>query len=180
MPVTYQDVLEAREELKIMVPMNQVAIAFWPPATAVQYLATGGLNACTGIAVVSLEAGILAHVSPLPIGSTPQSVQQNTHATLQNAQIALNAIRNLYQANQAKFATSQTYVVAGIRNNYPAMPDVIHLVNRFFGSLGLRVSWKEYGVVMRGPRPLGWTSIVIHAERQGAMPAVYLNDGRVN
>lgn len=45
-------------------------IAFWPPETTVRFLVTDALNACTAIAISSPKARILAHIAPLPNGTT--------------------------------------------------------------------------------------------------------------
>lgn len=180
MSVTIADVLRLAESESTIVPMNQVAIAFWPPETTIRYLATGGLNSCTGIAVISSEAGILAHIAPLPPGSTQRTLETNPNAAIENARVLLQAVSQLYQANQDHFRTSETYVVAGIFNNSPAMPDVIRVIQRFFAGLGLQVIWRSYPVVAEGPRPEGFSSIVVHAERPGYMPKVYINGHLVN
>ncbi|PPJ59852.1 hypothetical protein CBER1_04938 [Cercospora berteroae] len=180
MAITFADVLRRQESEKIIVPMNEVEIAHWQPQTPVKYLATGGLNGCTGVAIISLQAGILAHIAPLPPGSTQRTLDRNPNASVDNARALLQDIANLYRANQGKFVASQTYVVAGIFNNSPAMPDVIRMIRQLFASLQLPVIWKSYPVVSEGPRPEGYSSTVVHAERPGIMPAVYINSQRVN
>lgn len=180
MAVAFADVLRLSESEKIIVPMNQVRIAFWPPETAVKFLATGGLNSCTGVAIISPQAGILAHIAPLPPGSTQRTLEQNPNASVDNAVALLRAVAGLCRANQDKFGTNQTYVVAGIFNNSPAMPDVVRIMQPFFVNLRLSVIWKRYPVVSEGARPEGYSNIVVHAERPGTMPKVYINGQRIN
>lgn len=180
MPTTFTDVLRRQESEKIIVPMNRVAIAFWPSETSVKYLATGGLNGCTGIVIVSPRAGILAHIAPLPPGSTQQTLDRNPNTSVDNARVLLQAIIDLYQNNRDKFDISQTYVVAGVFNNSPAMPDVIRMIQQLFARLQLPVIWKSYPVLSEGLRPEGYSSTVVHAKHRGTMPDVYINDRRVN
>nr|POF13270.1 hypothetical protein CFP56_10417 [Quercus suber] len=165
---------------KIIVPMNEVGIAFWPPATRIIYLATAHLNSCTAIAIVSIQAGILAHIAPLPPGSTQQTLDQNPNASADNARTLLRAVVDLYRAHQDKFSSGQTYVVAGVFNNGPAMPDVLRMIQQFFANLGLPVIWKSYPVITESSRPEGYSSVVVKAERAGAMPHVYINGRRVH
>lgn len=175
--VTWSDVQARADHEKIIVPVNQVRIAIWPPLTTIRYLATAALNSCTGVVIVSPEAGILAHIAPLPPGTTQQHLNQNPNVANVNARSLLQAVANLYQANRSMFATSQTYVVAGIFGDRPAMPDVIRMINQFFANLRLPVIWKSYPVVI-GRRPEGYSSIVVHAERPGTMAVVYVNGSR--
>ncbi|KAK3616233.1 hypothetical protein LTR56_026094 [Elasticomyces elasticus] len=180
MAAAFTNVLRVQESEKTVVSMNRVEVAFWPPETAVKYLATGGLNSCTGVAIVSPQAGILAHIAPLPPGSTQSTLDQSPNASVDNARVLLRAIADLYRSHQDKFGTSQTYVVAGIFNNSPAMSDAIRIIQQFFSNLQLPVIWKSYPVVTEGLRPNGYSNIVVHAEHLGAMPRVYINDQQVS
>lgn len=181
MPPTFQQILGLLPHEKTIVATNDVGGAFWPPETAVKYLATGFLNACTGIVIISPLAGILAHIAPLPPGSTRESLARNPNAAVQNAQNLLRNVAQLYNANRAKFSSTQTIVVAGIFDNSPAMGQVIHVINAFFANLGLPIIWQSYPVLNADTRrPFGYSSIIIHAATRGATPIVYLNSVRIN
>lgn len=164
-----------RQDERIIVPVNQVKIAFWPPETHIRYLATGFLNSCTALAIISPQAGILAHIAPIAPGSTTQSLEQTPNAALANARPLIAAVAQLYRAHQSKFNPSQTIVVAGIFNGNPAMADVIRMISAFATQLALPVTWKSYNVTTAQDRPEGHTSVIIYAAQVGSMPIVYMS-----
>lgn len=181
MPPSFQGVLDLPDQRRVIVAMNSVDIAFWLLETAVEYLATSNLNGCTGVVVVSPQAGILAYIAPVPLGTTRESLARDPYTGLRNAQSLLLEVARLYQTHRAKFSSTQTFVVAGIFNNNPAMGDVVRLINSFFANLRLSVAWKDYRVLDASvSRPVGHSSIIIHAATRGRMPTVYLNSVPIN
>jgi len=88
MSSSFADLLHCRNDIRqdgrIILEVNQVNIASRPPETDVRYLATGFLNACTAIAIISPQAGILAHIAPVAPDSTAQSLEQTANAALAN------------------------------------------------------------------------------------------------
>ncbi|TKA65155.1 hypothetical protein B0A55_10978 [Friedmanniomyces simplex] len=122
----------------IEVQQNDVQIAFWPPESTVRYLVTGALNTCTAIAIISPRAGILAHIAPLPNGTT--GIQPGTDPGPVHVRGLLTTLTTLFMDNQDKFDPSETWVIAGIWNNRPAMEDGIRLTNAVLTRLRLTPS----------------------------------------
>ncbi|KAL1587584.1 hypothetical protein WHR41_03851 [Cladosporium halotolerans] len=159
----------------VAVPQNDVRIAFWPPENKVRFLVTGALNACTAIAIISPKAGILAHIAPLPNGTT--TIAPGTDPGPGHIQGLLRRLATLYLSNRVHFNPTETWVVAGIWNNQPAMADGIRLMNAALTQLQLTAIWRNYPVMPRGQsRREGETSVVIHAYQEGMMPRVYINN----
>lgn len=169
----------AQGAVTTQVRQDEVKMVQWPPRTSVRYLVTGALNSCTAIAIISPKAGILAHIAPLPDGTT--RIEPGTNPGRAHVTGHLNNLTTLYTNNRDKFDPSETWVIAGIWNNSPAMADGIRLANITLQRLGLQASWRQYPVIARGqPREEGRTAVVVYAHQQGAMPIVYVNNARVN
>lgn len=146
----------------IWVLMNQAEIAYWPPRGRTHYLATEGLNGCTGVAITSPHAGILAHIAPLG--------NRNFYAIMQS-------VINLYNEHRQFFPTAQSLIVAAVYNRAPALPDVVETTRRALEHIGLAVRITYYDVLDHGQlRSPGQTSIVIEARGDGSMPTMYVND----
>ncbi len=157
------------------VHQNDVQIAFWPPETDVRYLVTGALNSCTAVAIISPTAGILAHIAPLPDGTT--MIEPGTNPGPAHVISLLQRLAALFVANRDEFNPRETWVIAGVWNNRPSMDDGIRLTNGVLGQLGLTPSWRSYSVIPpRGQRAEGQTSVVVHAYQEGVMPRVYVNN----
>lgn len=158
-----------------VVQQNDVQIAFWPPETTVRFLVTAALNACTAVAIISPKAGILAHIAPLPNGTT--TIAPGTNPGPEHVRGLLRRLASLYLNNRSKFDPSETWVIAGIWNNQPAMADGIRLINAALTQLGLTATWRNYSVIPQGqPRREGETSVVIHTYQPGVMPRIYVNN----
>ncbi|KAM3417755.1 hypothetical protein BST61_g5986 [Cercospora zeina] len=168
-----------RSPQTVHVTQNDVQMVDWPPVSHVRYLVTAHLNSCTAIAIVSPQAAILAHIAALPDGTT--EIRPGTNPGPAHVQSLLNRMMQLYNANRAKFNPAQTFVIAGIWNQQPAMEDGIRLVHRALQSLGLSTTWKNYPVLPPPqPRPEGFTSVVIEATQPGLMPQVDVNSALLN
>lgn len=162
----------------VRVEVNDVRMAVWPPNQTTQFLVTANLNACTAIAIISPTAGILAHIPPLPTNISEETLRENPNIGMWNVHRLVASLHNIYTANIAHFRDSRTFVVAGIFRQEPAMADAIRHINTYLQNLSLPVTWRSYPVVETGNRPEGFTSVVIWAETEGEMPAVFINDAR--
>ena len=152
----------------IYTPMNEVKIAFWSEH---RRLITDRLNGCTGVAIISPTAGILAHIPPRPDMSLsdPRAGTQNLNRILQD-------MINLYNANRRHFDHGHSFIVAGIHQNIVAVPDALHTAQVVVHRLHLPFAVKYYQVLEASqPRAAGQTSIVIEGT-VGQWPRVYVNN----
>lgn len=187
MALTFTRVRDEYGRWTRFVPMNGVGFADWPPESHIQFLVTSGLNGCTGVAIVSPKAGILAHIAPLPLDWTYEKLRANPNLGQENLDTRLREISNLLRVHGAKFDPAETYVFAGIypdpntRAPTPGQPETIRRINQFMSALRLPIIWKSYPVLpTTQSRPDGYSTIVVHAYAQGRMPKVYFNDTAQN
>ncbi|KAI9694258.1 MAG: hypothetical protein M1820_009061 [Bogoriella megaspora] len=152
------------------VNVNRVGITWWPPHGTSSYLATYALNGCTGVAIVSPQAGILAHVAPLDPNNPQGPATENLRQRMQEMVYHFNT-------NIAYFTTSQSMVLAAVHERAEALPDAIDSITRTLAQLGLPLFIRGYPVIPAGtPRPPGTTAIVIQPRTPAQMPLIYVND----
>lgn len=139
--------------------MGAVGMALWPPRSEVIFLATGHLNACTAVAIISPEAAILAHIPPLPYGTTAAHLAQTPNLAVVNADRLLTEMARLYQRHQELFNPSQTIVICGVVDtpNQPrgyAMEAVLLRIRQYMATVfrfpTQSIQWQSYPVL--GPQ----------------------------
>lgn len=158
----------------IQVPQNAVRIAFWPPHGTTRVLATSGLNGCTALGIISLQAGILAHIAPLPEGQFASTGDDDPGK--RNLISLVQAVIDLYNQNRAYFPTAQSFVVVAMYGGATALPEHRQTVQAVLQRLGLPCIVKEYNVLNPGtPRSPGETSVAIVSDGLGNMPTIYVN-----
>ncbi|KAK1045596.1 hypothetical protein LTR74_018105 [Friedmanniomyces endolithicus] len=154
----------------VLVNMNEVKIAFWPPSGPTRVLATEGLNGCTGVGIISRHAGILAHIAPLPPVETWSGL---TDPGKQNLILKLQAVINLYNTYRHYFPQAESFVVIAYHLGSVANAEADRVVRAVLGRLGLSITTRLYNVLEAGTdRASGRTAIVIVAAVQGVMPVV--------
>jgi hypothetical protein len=181
MSPTFDQILRDHLHETVLVEVDTVRIVFWSPATNIRYLATGALNSCTAFAIISPRAGILAHILPLPHGSTAESLRADPmshQAAARYVHRILQETGRLYNTWRILFNPSETYAVAGkIGDRAYASSAAVGLIRSLTEELGIPLKLEEYDVIFDGrPRETGRTSIVIDAATPGQMPAVYVNN----
>ncbi|KAL2431444.1 hypothetical protein ABEF95_009027 [Exophiala dermatitidis] len=160
----------------VLVPMNQVGIALRSPTRPYGYLATEGLNGCTGVAIISSTAGILAHVAPLPPGSTSTTQLASGH---QNLVAKIQGMINLYNTHKSHFPQGRSCIVAAVYQNAVALPDAIRTITAVLDRLGLPIKIIYYNVLNAGVARLpGQTSVVIDATAEG-WPKMFVNNQEI-
>ncbi|KIX03846.1 uncharacterized protein Z518_07399 [Rhinocladiella mackenziei CBS 650.93] len=157
----------------VLVPMNEVGIAFW--SSTRHYLATEGLNGCTGVAIISRTAGILAHIAPLP----PNTQSNNNNSGHENLVRKMQRVITLYNTYRAHFPEGRSCIVAAVYQNAVALPEAVQTITAVLNRLGLPIKITYYNVLESGTaRFPGQTSIVIDANA-GGWPKMYVNNQEV-
>lgn len=158
----------------IQVPQNGVRIAYWPPHGTTRVLATSGLNGCTALGIISPQAGILAHIAPIPEGQS--TATGNDDPGKRNLIRLVQAVIDLYNRNRAYFPEAQSFVVVAMYGGSTALPEHRQTIQAVLQRLGLRYIVKEYNVLAPGtPRSPGETSVAIVSDGTGRMPTIYVN-----
>lgn len=162
----------------VMVPMNQVKIVYWLPRSTTRVLATEGLNGCTGLGIVSSQAGILARVAPL---ASTQTTDFGTYDPGKANLVAqVQRVIGLYNGNRAAFANSQSFIVIAVFQGTAALPEHLKTIKAVLERLNLTYVVKMYDVLAPGAaREFGWTLIVITSEGDGTMPDVSVNGSSI-
>lgn len=167
------------EAQTVLVQQNEVKIAFWKPRGQTKWLATEGLNGCTGVAIISPYAGILAHISPVP--SMASSSTGRNDPGQENLFAKLQLVISLYNTYKPFFTSSEGYIVAAVFRGTHALPQAIQTARAVLGRIGVQPAVHNYDVLAPGTtRASGQTSIVIEAGALGAMPKIFVNDVAIN
>ncbi|RVX75977.1 hypothetical protein B0A52_00334 [Exophiala mesophila] len=157
----------------VLVPMNKVRIAVWD---STPYLGTEGLNGCTGVAIISKTAGILAHIAPLP----PGTYSNTDDAGHENLVAKMEQMISLYNMHEAHFLEARSCIVAAVHESAVALPEAVATIRTILHHLELPVKVIYYKVLESGTfRMPGQTSIVIDATARG-WPKMYRNNQEVS
>ncbi|KAK1087305.1 hypothetical protein LTR33_001125 [Friedmanniomyces endolithicus] len=155
----------------IRVPQNAVQIAYWPPHGTTRVLATSGLNGCTALGIISPQAGILAHIAPIPGGQS--ATTGNDDPGKRNLIRLVRAVIDLYNRNRTYFPVAQSFVVVAMYGGSTALPEHRQTIQAVLQRLGLSCTVKEYNVLDAGtPRSPGETSVAIVSDEGADAPPV--------
>lgn len=153
----------------LLVPMNEVKSGRW--SSSLQFLATEGLNGCTAVAVMSENAGILAHIAPRTI-ITPGD---------QNVRLLMQQVINHFNLGRqyGLFPPASGIILAAVYEGMVALPEARAVIQAVLDRLGVSIQYEEYHVRKQDQaRARGETSFIIHGGN-GAKPQMYINDSRL-
>lgn len=152
----------------LLVPMNEVGFALW--SSARRYLATEGLNGCTGAAIISKTAGILAHIAPRRPFALPESIDPG----FENLKVMVQRVITLHNTYKQHFPDGHSCIVAALHQNAVALPEQVQTMTAVLRHLRLPVKTTHYDSLEPGMARLsGQTSLVIDASAPG-WPKMYI------
>lgn len=109
----------------VLVLQNEVKLASWLPRAPTKWLATEELNGCTGVAIISPHAGILAHIAPVPTLASVSTGRNDPGR--ENLTAKLQEVIYLYNRFRQFFAANQGHVVAALFGGTQALPEAIRM-----------------------------------------------------